>query len=203
MPHRARLEDLNKARVAFKHSGTSPSKADARRLVGFGLEFLEVATPRLVGIEYAKISLCAAVRNDEIRGLLIGAQAMLAEERWRDAMIEAADAVTLVRVGAHQPLGPGLRGCRLPRPCVGLRRSFGSAPAPAGAARCPHGSGSNPSPRPSQGRERVALCRQRCQAINGQTPHTASVVRRDAASRPSPSGGLTASLDPAACRKQR
>ncbi|HEY8878643.1 MAG TPA: hypothetical protein VIN03_13835 [Roseateles sp.] len=93
VPHRARLEDLNKARVAFKHSGTAPSKVDARRLVSFGLEFLEAATPRFVGIEYAKISLSAAVRNDEIRGLLIQAQTLLSEERWRDAMVEAADAV--------------------------------------------------------------------------------------------------------------
>jgi len=48
--------------------------------------------------------------------------------------------VTLVRLGPHQPLGPGLRGCRLPRPCgvhAGARRTFGSAPAPAGTDRCP------------------------------------------------------------------
>lgn len=81
--------------------------------------------------------------------------------------------------------------------------AFASAPAPAGAARCPHGSGSNPSPRPSQGRERVALCRQRCQAINGQAPHTASVEWRATESRPSPCGRPVAGLDSDARQHQR
>ena len=114
VPHRARLEDLNKARVAFKHSGTAPSKADATRLVGFGLEFLEVAVPRLVGIEYSKISLSAAVRNDEIRGLLIQAESMLGEERWRDAMIEAADAVKCSEGALHTllPKASSISGMR-------------------------------------------------------------------------------------------
>lgn len=105
--------------------------------------------------------------------------------------------------GAATAPWPGLRGLRLPRRCVGPlgRALLRVSTAPAGAARCPLGSGSNPSPRPSQGRERVALCRQRCQAFNGQAPHTASVGWRAIASKPSPSGGLTASLDPAARRR--
>ena len=73
-----------------------------------------------------------------------------------------------------------------------------------GAGRCcplSCGSGSidsHPSPRPSQGRGRVALCRHGARQEPRQAPHTASVGRRGAASRPSPSGGLAASLDTAA-----
>ena len=44
-------------------------------------------------------------------------------------------------------------------------------------------------------RERVALCRQRYQAFNGQAPHAASVGGRVTASRPSPHGGPVAGLD--------
>jgi len=114
VPHRARLEDLNKARVAFKHSGTSPSKSDAHRLVRFGLEFLEVAVPRFMGLEYTQISLCAAVRNDEVRALLVLAETMLAEERWGDAMVEAADAVKCSEVALHAllPMAASIAGMR-------------------------------------------------------------------------------------------
>lgn len=114
VPHRARLEDLNKARVAFKHSGTAPSKADAHRLVRFGLEFLEVAVPRLMGIEYGHISLCAAVRNEEVRALLVQAETMLAEGRWQDATIEAADAVKLSEAALHTllPKASSISGMR-------------------------------------------------------------------------------------------
>lgn len=114
VPHRARLEDLNKARVAFKHSGTAPSKADAHRLVRFGLEFLEVAVPRLMGMEYGQISLCAAVRNEEVRSLLVLAEAMLAEGRWKDATIEAADAVKHSESALHMllPKASSISGMR-------------------------------------------------------------------------------------------
>lgn len=53
-----------------------------------------------------------------------------------------------------------------------------------------------PSPRPSRGRERVALCRHGASQEPRQAPLTASVERQASASRPSPSGGLAASLDP-------
>lgn len=106
VPHRARLEDLNKARVAFKHTGTAPSKADARRLVRFGLEFLEVAVPRFMDIEYGKISLSIAVHNDEVRQLLQRAEKLLQEGAWRDAVIEATDAVNRAEVPTRTLLPP-------------------------------------------------------------------------------------------------
>jgi len=114
VPHRARLEDLNKARVAFKHSGTSPSRADAQRLVRFGLEFLEAAAPRLVGIEYEQISLIAAVQNDEVRELLMEAEGHLKAARWQDAMVEAADAFGRSEATLHTllPAASSISGMR-------------------------------------------------------------------------------------------
>jgi hypothetical protein len=65
------------------------------------------------------------------------------------------------------------RPARLPRPCgghAGAWRTFGSAMAPAQAARRPAGSGSDPSPRPSQGWERVAPCRHRGRSLRLRAP---------------------------------
>lgn len=55
VPHRARVEDLNKARVALKHSGMAPSREDTTRLVRYGVEFLETASPQYFGVEYRSI----------------------------------------------------------------------------------------------------------------------------------------------------
>jgi len=96
VPHRTRIEDLNKARVAFKHSGIAPSRDDARRLMRYGIEFLEVAVPRFFDIEYRRISLSQSVRSPEIRLLLETAAFAASEGRHNDAMADVAEAVGLV-----------------------------------------------------------------------------------------------------------
>jgi hypothetical protein len=96
IPHRTRVEDLNKARVAFKHSGIAPSRDDARRLMRYGIEFLEVAVPRFFGIEYRRISLSQSVRSPEIRLLLDTAAIAASEGRHNDALADASEAVGLV-----------------------------------------------------------------------------------------------------------
>lgn len=105
---------------------------------------------------------------------------------------------TLVRVGAHQPLA---RASRMPAPPA-LRR-----PAGAGAPSRQHrrrpvlpavltaAAPTHPPALPREGSE--SPCRQRCQAFNGQTPHTASVGGRACASRPRPHGRPVAGLDSA------
>lgn len=96
VPHVARIEDLNKARVSFKHAGTAPSRPNALRLVRFAVEFLEVACPRFFGVEYRSISIVHQVRSDETRRFLVEAERLLTAGEYRDAMIEAADAVRVV-----------------------------------------------------------------------------------------------------------
>lgn len=71
--------------------------------------------------------------------------------------------------GAAPALGPRFDGSGSPGAASARwsGRSFASAPAPAGAARCPLGSGSRPSPRPSQeGSESPS-------AVSGARPSTA------------------------------
>lgn len=103
--------------------------------------------------------------------------------------------VNIARLGAGRRWDrPRCRRLRRRASACWGRRSFGSAPAPAGTDRCPHGSGSNPSPRPSQ-RGRVALCRLRCQSLRLLAPPKASVDGRAAAPRPGPHEWPVAGLD--------
>lgn len=102
---------------------------------------------------------------------------------------------TLVRDGCAPGLGPALDApgspdrCDNPSGdgCAYRRRTV----LPAVLAPCP-------SLRSSQGRARVALCRQRRMPLRPHAPPTTSVERHSTASRPSPSGGLAASPDTAA-----
>lgn len=96
VPHMARIEDLNKARVGFKHAGTAPSRQDAVRLVRFGAEFLEVAFPRFFSIEYRAVSMAHQIRRDEVQKRILEAERLLAEGMFHDAVVEAADAVSVV-----------------------------------------------------------------------------------------------------------
>lgn len=94
------------------------------------------------------------------------------------------------------------RPARPPRPCsghAGAWRTFGSAPAPAGAARCPAAAApAHPPALPREGSESPSAV-SGARPLRLQTPPTASVEQHATASRPSPSGDLAVSLDPAAC----
>lgn len=92
VPHLARIEDLNKARVNFKHAGICPSHSDATRLVRFGLEFLEVGFPRFFEIEYRAISLVHQIHDVAVQQFLLEAEVSMKTEDWREAVVAAAKA---------------------------------------------------------------------------------------------------------------
>lgn len=92
VPHAARLEDLNKARVSFKHSGHCPTRGDATKLVRYGFEFLEESFPRFFAMEYRSVSLANQVKNPNVRDALLEAERRVAAEDWQAAVVEAAKA---------------------------------------------------------------------------------------------------------------
>lgn len=93
LPHRARNQDLNKARVTFKHTGTAPATSDARRLVRYAVEFLESACPAFFDVEWRSISLSDLVLAPAVRAALKLAEQMASDENFVEAVIEAAQAV--------------------------------------------------------------------------------------------------------------
>ena len=106
VPHAARVEDLNKARVGFKHAGIAPSRSDAIRLIRWGLEFLEVAFLRFFAIEFRQVSIAHQIRSAEIRALLLEAEARLSQGQYLESLIEAADAVNQTNAGLGALLPP-------------------------------------------------------------------------------------------------
>jgi HEPN domain-containing protein len=107
--HMERLENLNKARIAFKHSGTAPSRKDAERLVRYGLEFLEAATPRFFDIEYKSISLVHEIRATVIRDLLLAATKLAEAGDYQNAMVDIATAVITTEKQLEALISPAPR----------------------------------------------------------------------------------------------
>lgn len=108
VPHRAHLEELNAARVGFKHHGTVPSVADAKKLVRYGLDFAETASQRFFEVDLSTLSMADLIRDDKIRELVKAAESHLSVGETPEALIEAADAVALVNGMLQQlmPLAP-------------------------------------------------------------------------------------------------
>lgn len=125
VPFRPRLEDLNKTRVNFKHMGTAPSAADAQRLVRYGIEFLEVAFPRLMKIDFESVSLSDMLRTEAVRNAMKSAERHLSVGTFDQAIKEAALAVALSE--------RGLAGL-IPEPDANLR-NFASAVGDASVKR--------------------------------------------------------------------
>lgn len=95
VPFRARLTDLNKARVNFKHYGLYPDRTDARQLLEYASDFFGAATQRFFGQDFESISLGDLVQAADIRERLHGAAEAARREEEEDALGLAAEAVDL------------------------------------------------------------------------------------------------------------
>lgn len=93
VPHRVRIEELNTARVSFKHFGLAPTGADAARLVRYGLDFAEVACLQYFGRERSSLAMSDLIQNDKIPSLVQSAEGLLEQGEVDKALIEAAKAV--------------------------------------------------------------------------------------------------------------
>ncbi|WP_413658613.1 hypothetical protein [Paraburkholderia phenoliruptrix] len=93
VPFRARLIELNKARVNFKHYGLIPDKADARRLLGYVGDFFDVAAVRFFDVRFADLSVTDLVTSTAVRERLKQAERGLREEELESAFGYSAEAV--------------------------------------------------------------------------------------------------------------
>nr|WP_315594886.1 hypothetical protein [uncultured Cupriavidus sp.] len=95
VPFRARLTDLNKARVNFKHYGLYPERTDARQLLEYAADFFGVATQRFFDQDFESISLGDLVQAVDVRKRLHEAAEAAGREELEDALGLAAEAVDL------------------------------------------------------------------------------------------------------------
>lgn len=94
-PFRARLIDLNKARVNFKHYGLIPNEADAVRLLGYTEQFFEVATPQFFSCEFSSVSLSDLITSPEVKDKLKRAELAEKDGDIGEALGASAEAVEL------------------------------------------------------------------------------------------------------------
>lgn len=90
LPHKAKILELNKARVGFKHYGNLPASSESEKFRSYAYDFLVVASQRYLSIDFDKISLASLISNPTVRGHIEGAEKILAESNLEGALSEVA-----------------------------------------------------------------------------------------------------------------
>jgi hypothetical protein len=116
VPFRARMAELNKARVNFKHYGLIPSVADVARLLGYAEQFFEVATPQFFSCDFAGISLADLITSPVVRQRVKAAELAAKGGDIAEALGASAEAVELA--------GSALLGMLQPYSSVSLPREL-------------------------------------------------------------------------------
>ena len=103
--HKAPMNSLNKARVAFKHQGISISKEDAIIFAANGRSFLSDAT-EVFGIDFWSVSLADLVGHCRTQNWLRRAELFVSEEKYREALTCAANAAAVyLHYRCNLPMG--------------------------------------------------------------------------------------------------
>lgn len=96
LPIKAKMIELNKARVNFKHYGNLPDKSEAAKHKGYTEEFLRVSFEKFFDKDFDSISLSELVPFPNIRTVIVSAEKHLsAEEHW-DCICDLAKARTML-----------------------------------------------------------------------------------------------------------
>ncbi|MBP0611040.1 MULTISPECIES: hypothetical protein [Burkholderia] len=106
VPFRARMSELNKARVNFKHYGLVPNEVDAARLLGYAAQFFETGTPQFFQCEFANISLADLITSPEVRQKVKAAELAEREGDISEALGASAEAVELSALALLSRLQP-------------------------------------------------------------------------------------------------
>lgn len=96
MPFSAKLLELNKARVGFKHYGNLPASAEAGKFRAYVEGFLQTAMIEHFGARFDELSLVDLVADSQIRQHLRLAEVNIAKTSLREAAEELAKAKTLL-----------------------------------------------------------------------------------------------------------
>jgi hypothetical protein len=106
MPHSAKLLELNKARVGFKHYGNLPASAEAGKFRMYVEGFLQAAMREHFAVRFDELSLADLVSDNEIREHLRLAEQNIATASLREAAEELAKAKMLLfkRLNQYIPI---------------------------------------------------------------------------------------------------
>ncbi|MFX3544896.1 hypothetical protein [Ralstonia mannitolilytica] len=104
VPFRAKLIELNKARVNFKHYGLIPNRTDARRLLGYVADFFEDASARFFNIRFSDVSASDLLTSEDVRERLKKAEQALRDGDLEQSMGYSAEAVDVAMMALIRPL---------------------------------------------------------------------------------------------------
>jgi hypothetical protein len=77
VPYKAKIYELNKARIGFKHYGNLPAHSESEKFRAYTYDFLVLGSQRYLNIDFESISLVSLIRDSEIRRHLEVAQTAL------------------------------------------------------------------------------------------------------------------------------
>ncbi|MBI5774402.1 MAG: hypothetical protein HZA89_11750 [Verrucomicrobia bacterium] len=96
VPNAAKLQELNKARVGFKHYGNLPAPGEALKFQTYVEDFLRLAMQEHFGVKFDELSLVDLVVDQEIQNHLRTAETKIKHICFVEAADELAKAKTLV-----------------------------------------------------------------------------------------------------------
>jgi hypothetical protein len=92
---RSKVDDLNKARVSFKHYGLVPSRSDAVRMLSYAEDFLRDSLVKFFDLNFDDLSAADGLANLEVRDYLKLSEKKLLDNEYEDSLCAAAAAVQL------------------------------------------------------------------------------------------------------------
>jgi hypothetical protein len=92
MPFKARLLELNRARVNFKHYGNLPAPAEAQKHTAYVEEALQIAMQTHFSVDVDSLSLADLIVDTTIRDLLKSAELQMSEGKFFEASVELSKA---------------------------------------------------------------------------------------------------------------
>lgn len=97
LPHRAKLIELNKARIGFKHYGNLPASGESEKYRAYTRDFLLSACSRYLSVDFEDVSLTSLIELDGVREHLQKAEKFEADSEYQHAVSEAAKAWYLLQ----------------------------------------------------------------------------------------------------------
>jgi hypothetical protein len=92
LPFKAKILQLNKARVNFKHYGNLPDISEAKKFKEYTEEFLQLSFNDFFETDFDSISLSQLIPFDDIKSSITCSEKALADENIEDCMCELAKA---------------------------------------------------------------------------------------------------------------
>lgn len=105
LPFKAKILELNKARVNFKHYGNLPDISEAKKFKAYTEEFLTISFYEFYSIDFSSLSLAELVSYPHIRAQIKMAEAMLESKDYGQALaqLSIAKAMLFEKIADYLP----------------------------------------------------------------------------------------------------